>query len=162
MRDFELWIYHSRMQIIELKMHLNIQFKCHEYDVQWQCYDVFPMKWSKIRWHQTYANILLPTSINTSVIGRFLLLAIPYKWMLVSNAFTIRLNALGKSYSHFIWVARANAPHPPMVEVCENIISKIQHNIVNTVLFNKNWFKIIIIFCSTFRFTIIIILQMGK
>lgn len=48
------------------------------------------------------------------------------------------------------------------VEVCENKISKIQHNIVNTVLFNKNWFKIIIIFCSTFRFTIITILQMGE
>lgn len=163
MRDFELWIYHSRMQIIELKMRLNIQFKCHAYDMQWQCYDVFPMKWSKIRWHQTYANMFccLPRSTLQSL-GGF------YCWQFRTN------ECLFQMLSQFDWtrserVIRISSgwrarkcPISPDVEVCENKISKIQHNIVNTVLFNKNWFKIIIIFCSTFRFTIITILQMGE
>lgn len=147
MRDFELWIYHSRMQIIELKMRLNIQFECYAYDMQWHVYNVFPINW----WHQTYTIFCCPPR-STQSLGCFSFFFIVGNSVQMNGLFQMLPNSIERSkelcYSHFIWVT-ANCRHKchyPEKHV-RTIPKNIQHNIVNTVLFHKNWFKIIIIFC---------------
>lgn len=124
------------MQIIELRMRLNIQFECHAYvtKIQWdeRCF-LFHFRWKcTVRRTQRLTGF-----IHTWMNGLF------HCWQLRANERVFQLNVCKALVTH--------VSSQFMSRHCE------QHNIISdTLAFNKNWFKIIITFRYAFRLALII------